>query len=124
MSDWSTNVCPSDLPVAGRALAVVTTGDDDQRHPCGAVAGGGLVDRHHLAARLMPGPSPAPVGNHLVLDADVREGAAYHDVMIDTAGREGVEVLRRHALVDPVLPCRRGRRDGPHGRDVDRKGDG
>src|SRR3546814_2827508 len=66
----------------------------------------------------MPGPSPAPVGNHLVLDADVREGAAYHDVMIDTAGREGVEVLRRHALVDQVLPCRRGRRDGAHGRDV------
>src|SRR3546814_9780587 len=77
-------------PVAGRALAVVATGDDDQRHTCGAVAGSGLVDRHHLAARLMPGPSPAPVGNHLVLDADVREGAAYHDVMIDTAGREEI----------------------------------
>src|SRR3546814_6414685 len=78
-------------PVAGRALAVVATGDDDQRHPCGAVAGSGLVDRHHLAARLMPGPSPAPARDHLVLDEAVRDGTAYHDVLYDPECREGAE---------------------------------
>src|SRR3546814_17273035 len=50
--------------------------------------------------------------------SDVCSSDLDHDVMIHTTGREGVEILRRHTLVDEVLPCGRGRRDGAHRRDV------
>src|SRR5690606_1199515 len=53
-----------------------------------------------------------------VLQADVREGATDHHLVVSTAGAVGVEVLLRHAVLGEVLSGGRSGLDVPGGRDV------
>jgi hypothetical protein len=42
----------------------------------------GVVDRHLLAGRHVAGEAALDALDHLVLDADIGEGAAHHDFMV------------------------------------------
>ena len=61
--------------------------------PSCLVAHRGVVDRHLLAGRLVQGPAAFDALQHLVLDADVGEGAAHHDLVVAAAGAVAVEVV-------------------------------
>ena len=94
-------------PVARAAGAVLVAGDDDQRHA--------LVLR--TASRRRRSPSARPSGmclvkppstpcEHQVLEADVRERAAHHDLVVAAARAVLVVVARLHAVLVEV-PRRR-----------------
>ena len=69
---------------------------------------GGVVDRHCLAVRAL-GEAAFDSGHHLVLDADIGEGAAHHHFVVAAARAVGVEVARRHLALDQILAGRRRR---------------
>ena len=60
---------------------------------------------------------PSTPGHHLVLDADIGEGAAHHHLVIAAPRAVGVEIVRRDAVLDQiaaggaVAPDRAGGRD-------------
>ena len=65
--------------------------------PVGAVALGGLEDARDLAARQVGRPRPLGAGRELVAQADVRERAAHHHLVVAAPGPVGVEVDRLDA---------------------------
>src|SRR5690606_34979127 len=73
------------------ARAIFLARDDYQRGAVAFVVHGGVVDGHYLAG--VAGHAAFYAGDHFVLDADVREGAAHHDVVVASAGAIGIEVL-------------------------------
>ena len=86
-------------PVARGTRTVLTARDDDQRDALGLVALGGVVDRHDLARRLVRGQAALRAGDELVAQADVRERATHHHLVIAAARAVRVEL----ALLDAVL---------------------
>ena len=86
-----------------RAHAVFLAAEHDQRHAFLLVAHGGVVDRHLLAVGLVLGPAAFDARQHLVLDADVGEGAAHHDLVVAAAGAVGVEVPLHDLVLAEVL---------------------
>ena len=59
-----------------------------------------VVDRHHRAVGLMLGHAAFDARHHLVLDADIGEGAAHHHVVVAAARAVGVEVRGPHLMLD------------------------
>ena len=91
--------------------------------PSCLVAHGGVVDGH-LLARRASGWCSRPRRrcrwrpHHLVLDADVGEGAAHHDLVVAAPRAVLVEVGDRDLALEQVLAGRRGRPDVAGRRDV------
>ena len=50
----------------------------------------------------MDGDAAFDARHHLVLDADVGEGAAHHHLVIAAPRAIGVEVARRHLVLDQI----------------------
>ena len=105
-------------PVARGSRAVFLAGEHHERHAVPLVAHGGVVDRHLLARRIMDGDAALDALHHLVLDADVGEGAAHHHLVIAAPRPVGVEVGARNAVFGEVAPGRAVGLDGPGRRDV------
>ena len=85
-------------PVARGAGAVFLAGEDDERNALALVAHGGVVDEHPLARGLVDGVAALDhvagiVLHHLVLDADVGEGAAHHDLVVAAPRAVLVEIV-------------------------------
>ena len=82
-----------------RAGAVFLAGQDDQRHLLVLILHRGVEDRHRRAVGQMAGDAAFGAGGELVLQADVGEGAADHDLVVAAPRAVGVEVrrLRRRA---------------------------
>ena len=78
---------------------------------------GGVVDGHDLPGRHVDGPAAFLV-HHLVPDADVRERAAHHDLVVAAPRAVRVEVLRLNSVLDQVLAGRAVLRDRAGGRNV------
>jgi hypothetical protein len=77
-------------PVARGAGAIFLAGDDDHRRAVGLVLHRHVIDRHDFIA--IAAHAALDAGDHLVLDADVGEGAAHHHLMMAAARAIGVEV--------------------------------
>ena len=82
-----------------------------------------VVDRHPLARGVMEGVAAFDHGarrvlHHLVLDADVGEGAAHHHFVIAAARAVLVEIGRAHLMLDQILPGRARCADRARRRDV------
>src|SRR5687768_2291364 len=88
--------CSLRRPVARGAGAIFLAGEDDERHALIAISHGGIIDRHLLARRIVPGDAALDARNHLVLDADIGEGAAHHDFVIAAPRAIGVEIDGTH----------------------------
>src|SRR6185312_14498777 len=69
-------------PIARRAAAVFLAGEHHEWNVIRLISHGGVVDRHALLRRIVNGEAAFHARNHLVLDADVGEGAAHHHFMI------------------------------------------
>ena len=65
-------------PVARGAGAVFAPGEHHQRHALGLVPHGDVVDRRLAAVRIVDRDAALDARQHLVLDADIGEGAAHH----------------------------------------------
>ena len=50
----------------------------------------------------MHGDAAFDAGHHLVLDADIGEGAAHHHFVIAAPCAIGVEIARRHLVLDEI----------------------
>ena len=87
-----------DEPVPYSLPAKMTSGT-----PSACVAHGGVVDRHDLAVGLVGGDAAFDAGDHLVLDADVGEGAAHHHLVIAAARAVLVEVVRAHLMLEEIV---------------------
>src|SRR5215212_1259202 len=107
-------------PVARGAGTVLLAREDDERHALLLVLYRGFVDGGLLAIREVDGVA-ALLGDELVAQADVAEGATHHHFVVAAPGAVGVEVTRVDALTDKVLPGRHLRRDRARGRDVVRR---
>ena len=70
----------------------------------------------------MPGVPALAAVQHEVLDPDIPEGAPHHDLVVPSAGAEGVELPGLHAPVLEPPPGGLRLRDGTGGRDVVRGG--
>ena len=110
-------------PVARRAGAVFLAGENDERNALVLVAHGGVVDEHPLARGMVDGVAAldhvaALVLHHLVLDADIGEGAAHHDFVVAAPRAVLVEVGDRDLVLLQVFAGRRGRPDVAGRRDV------
>src|SRR5436190_12635406 len=90
-------------PIARRAGAVFLSGKYDERHAFLPVADGSVIDRQFLAARLVPGHAALRAAHHQILDADVRERAAHHALVIPAPRTITVEVLFRDAVRQQIL---------------------
>ena len=71
----------------------------------------GVIDRETLAGRLHECEAALNhiaclVLHHLVLDADVGEGAAHHHFVVAPPGAILIEVDRAHLMFDEILPSR------------------
>ena len=77
-----------------------------------------VVDRHLLAVRLELRDAALGPRRELVAQADVRERAAHHHLVVAAARAVGVEVLALDAVLLEVLAGRRGLLDRAGGRDV------
>ena len=93
-------------PVARRAGAVFLAGEYHQRHVVGLVAHGRVVDRHALLVRIVNGDAALDARHHLVLDADIGERAAHHDLVIAAPRAVLVEVLRAHLMIAQIFAGR------------------
>ncbi len=110
-------VCPLGCPVAGGACAILLTAEDHQWSALGLIGHRGVIDRH-LAAIGAFGVAAFDAIEHLVLDADVGEGAAHHHLVVATARAVGVELTDGHLTFDQVLARGRCILERPGGRDV------
>ena len=89
--------------------------DDDQRRALVLIGHGRVEDRHLTAIRPLGeaafDDAAIPSGQHFVLDADVGEGAAHHDLMIAAPRPVGVELTRGdlpfHQVVSGGGLCRK-----------------
>src|SRR6202162_4921609 len=81
-------------PIARGTAAVFLAGEHHERNMVGLVAHGSIVDRHALLRRIVDGEAAFDARHYLVLDADIAESAAHHDLMIAAARAELVEILR------------------------------
>src|SRR5687768_17060905 len=90
-------------PVARASRPVFVPREHHQRHPLLAIADRSIVDAHLLAAWMMDRDAPFHARNHLVLDADIREGSTRHDLVVATAGAVAVEVFDLYALIEEIL---------------------
>ena len=77
-----------------------------------------LSGRVNLRFAEIEGVSAFDAGNHQVLDADVREGAAGHDAVVSAARAVAVEIIRGHAVLKEEFPGRTGLLDGTRRADV------
>ncbi len=105
-------------PVAAGARAVFVAGEHQERHALGPVALGGVKDRHLLSIGQVHRHAALHLRHQLVAEADVREGAAHHHLVVAAARTVGMEMLRVHAALHQ--PARGGGvlLDGAGGRDV------
>src|SRR5690606_17507704 len=103
-------------PVAGRTLAVVGTGDDDQVLFAVHVGLDGFPHAHDLAFRLDAGQRAllhlAIDHSHLVDQLRVGKGGALRRQVIAAVGRVRVEILFRQAHFRQVFACGPIRQDG------------
>ena len=90
-------------PVARRARAVLLAREHDQRRAGGLVLHRRVVDRQLLARRQVDRPVAFGARRELVLETDVRERAAHHDLVIAAPRTVTVEVLLLHAEAHEVL---------------------
>ncbi|MPL73108.1 hypothetical protein SDC9_18901 [bioreactor metagenome] len=104
-------------PVTRRARAVFDAAEDDERDARRLIFHRGVEDRRLFAVRAL-GVAALDAIQHLVLDADVGEGAAHHDFVVAAARAVAVEVLRCDATLGQVLAGRGGRLERARGRDV------
>ena len=109
---------PLRRPVARRARAVLLPGEDDERRAFRAIALGRLEDRHLLARGHVHRPGSLGARDELVAEADVRERAAHHHLVVPSARAVRVEVLALDAVLDEVAAGRRVGLDRAGGRDV------
>src|ERR1035437_49651 len=105
-------------PIARRPRAIFRTREDDERGLRGLVLHGRVVDGHLLARRKVDRDVSLAARDQEVLEADVRERAAHHDLVVAAAGAVGVEVRRRDSVLDEVLRGRGVLRDVAGRRDV------
>ena len=105
-------------PIARRAGAVCRAGDDDERDAFCRIAHCGFKDRHDRAVGHVPGKTAFLPRDHLVAQADIAEGPAYHDLVINAARAVGIKIGFRHALRPQVTPGIAVAGDGADGRDV------
>ncbi len=109
---------PFGRPVAARPRAVLLPRKDDEGRPLFLVPHGGIIDRHDLAARQMPGESPLDLRDEAVADAHVGEGATHHHLMVAAPRAVGVEIPLLHPPLDEIRPGRRILFDASGGGDV------
>ena len=95
---------PLGRPVTRRSRAVFLAGEDHQGNAVGLIPLGGVVDRHLLPVREVPGHAALGTGSQLVAEANVGEGAPDHDLVIAPTGAVLVEIGRLHAAVDQPSP--------------------
>ena len=111
-------VRPLRRPVARRARAVLLAGEHDRRHAFGAVAARDVEDRAFLAVGEMHRPRSLAALDELVAEADVRERAAHHHLVVAAPRAVRVELAPLDAVLDQVLPGRRVGADRAGRRDV------
>ena len=109
---------PLRRPVARRAGAVFAPGEDDERHALRLVAHGDVVDRPLRPVRIVDRDAALDARQHLVLDADIGEGAAHHHLMIAAPRAVLVEVHRPDLMVAQIFACRARGLDRAGRRDV------
>ncbi len=102
-----------ELPVPYSSPAITISG-----MPCCLVLHRRVVDRHLLAVGQVLGQAAFDARHEQVLEADVRERAAHHDLVVAAARAVLVEVLRLHAVRVEVLRRRAVLRDVAGRRDV------
>ena len=111
-------------PVARRSGAVLLAAEDHERNARSLVRRGGVEDGLHLAREQVARESALDagavvlVGKELVAQADVRERAANHHLVVAAARAVRVEVPAVDAVLGEVLAGRRVGLDGAGGRDV------
>ena len=95
-------------PVARGSGAVVLAGEHDERGLLLCVPHRGVIDRHLLAGSVGEVLRDAALGarRELVAQADVRERAAHHHLVVAAPGPVGVEVDRLDASLPQVRPGR------------------
>ena len=100
----------SSVPFAAQSRddpgSVFLARDDEQRHAGVLVFHRGVVDRHHVAVRLIRRPAAFGAGRELIAQPDVGERAAHHHFVIAAPRAVRVEVLRLHAVLHQILPRR------------------
>ena len=96
-------------PVAARAGAVLLAAEDHERGAGGLVVLRRVVDERLRGIRLgeVAGVAALDAVEQLVLEADVREGSADHDLVVAAARAVGVVVVAVDAVLVEVL-ARRG----------------
>src|SRR5690606_2043738 len=105
-------------PVATGARAVFLAGDHHQWHALCLIAHRRIVDRQLFTAWLVEGIAAFLAAEHLVLDANVGEGAAHHHFMVAAPRAVGVEVFRLDAQLLQVQAGWGAGLDIASGRDV------
>src|SRR6185437_2106685 len=93
-------------PVARGAGAVLLAGDQDLRRVLLLVAHRRIVDRHGLVGAIVVGEATLDARHHLVLEANVGEGATHHHLVIAASRAVLVEVLGRDVVLFQILPSR------------------
>src|SRR3974390_1269785 len=93
-------------PVARRAGAVFLASEDDERHAFCFVLHRSIVHRHPLLRRIMDRVAALDTRNHLVLDANVGEGAAHHYLVIAASRAVLVKVLWPHLVITQIFSGR------------------
>ena len=102
-------------PVAGRALPYSLPASTSSGVPRPGSAGPRRRSASDLAVGEMRRARALGPRRDLVAQADVREGAPHHHLVIAATGSVGVEVARRHAELAKVGARRRVGLDGPAG---------
>jgi len=93
-------------PIARRTAAVLLPGEYQQRRFCGAIFRRRIEDRHFFAVRQMPGVSAFAMRREFVAQTHVGKRAAHHHFVIAAARPIGIEVRRRDAVRNQILPRR------------------
>lgn len=91
-------------PVAGRAHAVIDSGEDDERRSRLFVGFAGFENRGQRSRRLKFGKAAFLAVRHLVFDAHIGKGAAHHDAVVPATRAVGVEFFARNAAFGEVFP--------------------
>src|SRR5699024_7462822 len=105
-------------PVAGGPGAVLLAGEDDQRDVLLGVGLGRVVDELLLTGQEVLRVPALDAVEQLVADADVRERAADHHLVVASARAVGVEVLAGDPVLLQVATGRGVQLDRAGGRDV------
>ena len=100
-------------PVPYSLPAKITSGTRSR-----AIAHRRVVDRHLIAGGIVDGDAAFDARHHLVLDADIGEGAAHHHFVIAAPRAVGVEVEPGAPVLDEINAGRARRLDRAGRRDV------